>query len=137
MECNKPIKSYQIILTDDRSDLAVQRIVMDGAYWYFVPEEKVWIKSTGLVVPGYINPNSEFEDGIIQDDKAALFRALIKLNQMIETITNELHDKTTLFKIQKDSINNVENKERKTTGSRNKPKQSDGPLSKISGISGS
>ena len=133
MECVEPVKTYQISLSEDKSDLTVQRIEFNGVYWYYIPSEKVWIKSSGFVVPGVMTPNQKYEEGVIQDDRAALFRALIKLNQMIDVITNELHTKTTLFKVKKDNIN-AKNEESKTPSSRSESQPCDGPLSQISGL---
>ena len=129
------MSDYSIILSDDQSDLTVQRIKMSGVYWYYIIAEGVWLKSSGIVVPGAIVVNQEYEEGVIRGDSAAAFRALIKLNQMLAILIEQLHTKTTLFKV-KENIN-AKTEESKTASSGSKSQQSNGPLSQISGLPGS
>lgn len=127
------LKDYKIILTDDQSDLQVRRIEFNGTFWYFLPKERVWVKSSGTVYPGAMTSNMEFEEGILQGENAAAFRALVKLNHMTDFFVSFLHKNTKLFKIK--DINDGKKEDAETPRSTSKPDESDGPLSQISRIS--
>lgn len=91
-----------IILANDKSQLFVKRAKVENTYWYFVISEKVWVTSSGLVIPGFEYSKLEMEDGVVEGDNAVAFRALIKLNNMRNILLNELNKNTNLFKISED-----------------------------------
>lgn len=90
----------QLNISNDKSPLNVIRVKIKKAYWYYIPDEQVYINSSGNVIPG-LPPQSGGEDGSVTDDIAVGFRILIQMHKLTQFILSQLPDK--LFIEEKDS----------------------------------
>ncbi len=91
-------QQYQVTLTKDTSDLEITRCLPEQGYVYYIRSEDIWIDSTGRFTQlGEYPEASSYEEGILEGENAAIFRALATLNKMIQAFTEKLHTNTTLF----------------------------------------
>lgn len=81
----------KLILSNDKSPLKVIRTLVEKVYWYYIPDEKVYITSSGDIIPGI--PPQDGESGEVVDDIAVGFRMLIKCNELKQFVSSSFPKK--------------------------------------------